>query len=300
MATTASPVLLARIFDRAGKGIRGTPRDALIADITPQHLRGAAFGLRQALDTIGAFIGPLLAILLMYVTYNNFRFVFWLATIPGLIAVTIILTSVHDLESSPTSRTLPQFSPLQLPMSFWFVVMIGALFQFARLSEAFLILRANDLGLKIIFSPMVLVIMNVVYSVAAYPAGKLSDKISRKKLLLFGFLTLILADLVLSFAAHLSFAFLGIILWGLHLALTQGVLAAWVADTAPNELKGTAYGFFNLASGVALLTTNFFAGWLWDKHGPETTFLFSSLISGGGLIILFFTKQTETSAKKVI
>jgi MFS family permease len=274
LATTAGMVLTARLIDRVGKGIRGAPRDALVADITPAGLRGAAFGLRQALDTVGAFLGPLLAMGLMLLWANDFRAVFWVAIIPGFLAVALLLFGVQEPERPPGQHAV---NPIRrenlrrLTGDYWWVVVIGAVFTLARFSEAFLILRAQQGGLAIALTPLVFIGMNVVYAVAAYPFGKLSDNMSHGTLLVLGLIVLIGADIALAYSNHWSWVWLGITLWGLHMGMTQGLLARMVADTAPAELRGTAYGFFNLVSGVAMLFASALAGYLWDSLGAEWT-----------------------------
>jgi MFS family permease len=275
LATTAGVVLVARLFDRVGKGIRDAPRDALIADVTPPEVRGAAFGLRQSLDTVGAFVGPLLAIGLMLLWSNDFRAVFWVAIVPAVLAVALLFFGVQE----PASRSgEPRVNPLRrknlrrLSRPYWWVVAIGAVFTLARFSEAFLILRAQQGGLPIALAPLVLVVMNVVYSLAAYPFGRLSDRASHATLLCAGLVVLLLADLVLAHSGHWSWVGVGVVLWGLHMAMTQGLLAAMVADAAPADLRGTAYGFFNLVSGVAMLAASAVAGLLWDTLGASSTF----------------------------
>lgn len=281
IAHTVPVVFGARLFDRIGKGIRGAPRDALVADLAPPHLRGRAFGLRQSLDTVGAFIGPILAIALMWLTKNNYRTVFWLATIPGLLAVSVLLFGVREEKTGPRAIKyriqLKDFKEFSLP--FWFVVGAGALFQLARFSEAFLILRGKDLGLELALAPLILIVMNIVYSLSAYPVGHFSDRVRREWFLLTGLLVLCLSDVLLGFASGLIGTFLGVALWGLHLGLTQGTLAALVADTCLPERRGTAYGIFNLFSAVALLLASIIAGILWDQVGPKTTFLTGAAFS---------------------
>ncbi|RWL95216.1 MFS transporter [Mesorhizobium sp.] len=277
LASSVGWLVAARFVDRVGKGIRGAPRDALIADIAPARARGASFGLRQALDTVGAFVGPLLAIGLMWLTANQFRTVFWVAVVPGFLAVALLVAAVHEparpagLREVRAPLSLPELRRLGSP--FWLVVCVATVFTLARFSEAFLILRAQGMGLPIVLVPLVLVVMNVVYSLAAYPAGVLSDRVNRLTMLILGFLILIAADIVLAFPGNLAGVALGVGLWGLHLGLTQGLLATLVADTAPPELRGTAFGMFNLSSGLALLAASLLAGALWDLFGPLMTFL---------------------------
>lgn len=293
IANSIQVVFAARIFDRMGKGIRGAPRDALVADFAPSGIRGRAFGLRQSLDTVGAILGPLLAIGLMWLTTSDYRLVFWLATIPGILSVGVLFFGVHEKKPGFRSadnrmewKDLKDFSP-----SFWFVVSAGALFQLARFSEAFLILRASDFGLGFEFAPVVLIIMNIVYSLSAYPAGHFSDRVRREWFLLSGLFVLCLSDLFLGFAEGLSFTFLGVALWGLHMGLTQGTLAALVVDNCVPERRGTAFGIFNLFSALALLLASVIAGVLWDRVGPRATFLAGAAFSFLSLCAFSFSRS---------
>jgi MFS family permease len=277
LASSVSCLLAARFIDRIGKGIRGAPRDALVADIAPAHLRGASFGLRQSLDTVGAFLGPGFAIGLMWLTADNFQVVFWIAVIPAFLSFALILFAVREPERPKGLRKVEApFSLAELKRlgsAYWWVVGVATVFSLARFSEAFLLLRAQALGLPIFLVPMVLVVMNVVYALAAYPVGVLSDRTNRMTVLVFGFALLIAADIILGLATGLIGVALGVILWGLHMGFTQGLLATLVADTAPPELRGTAYGIFNLLGGIALLAASILAGALWDILGPKGTFL---------------------------
>jgi MFS family permease len=283
LAASVSWLVAARFVDRIGKGIRGAPRDALVADLAPPHLRGASFGLRQSLDTVGAFLGPMLAIGLMWLTANSFQTVFWVAVVPAFLAVGLLLFTVQEPERSVGLRKLRSpFSLAELKRlgpAYWWVVGIAVVFSIARFSEAFLVLRAQTVGLPIMLVPMVLVLMNVAYALAAYPAGALSDRTNRITILGVGFGLLVAADLVLAFTKGLSGIAIGVALWGLHMGFTQGLLATLVADTAPTELRGTAYGFFNLFSGLALLVASLLAGALWDKLGPQSTFFGGALFA---------------------
>lgn len=294
LATGIGAVLTARFVDRIGKGIRGAPRDALIADITPQDSRGAAYGLRQSMDTVGAFAGPLMAIALMSATADNFRLVFWVATVPAVVCVLLIIFGVEEPESTrPVTRTrLPiSWANLQrLPARFWWVVIFAAVLTLARFSEAFLLLRAQNLGLAVTWVPMIMIVMNVVYAASAYPFGKLSDSASRRKLLAWGIGFLILADLVLALADNIWAVGAGAAVWGLHMGATQGLLSALVADAAPVDLRGTAFGVFNLASGVALLAASIIAGSLWSLFGPAMTFYVGAAFSSAALAGLFMDK----------
>lgn len=292
LASGIGAVLTARFLDRIGKGIRGAPRDALIADITPQERRGAAYGLRQSMDTVGAFAGPLLAIALMAISHDDFRLVFWIAVIPAVICVLLIIFGVDEPESAqrttytrlPISRT----NLKRLPARFWWVVVFAAVLTLARFSEAFLLLRAQNLGLSLTWVPIILIIMNMVYAASAYPLGRFSDNGSRRKLMAWGIVFLIVADLLLAFAGSVLVVGAGAALWGLHLGATQGLLSAMIADAAPVNLRGTAFGVFNLAGGVALLAASTIAGGLWSLYGPATTFFVGAAFSSAALAGLFF------------
>jgi MFS family permease len=287
LASSTGLVLTARLLDRVGKGVRGAPRDAMVADITPAHLRGAAFGLRQSLDTVGAFLGPLLAVGLMLLWGNDFRAVFWVAVIPGLMAVSLLLFGIREPEREQTemrSNPISRENLKRLSASYWWVVGIGAVFTLARFSEAFLVLRAQQGGIPIALVPLVMVAMNLIYAASAYPFGKLSDSMSHRKLLVIGLLVLIAADLVLATDDHWITVLLGVALWGVHMGITQGLLATMVADTAPADLRGTAYGFFNLMSGLAMLAASILAGFLWDSLGASFTFYASAIFCALTLI----------------
>jgi MFS family permease len=271
----------ARFVDRIGKGIRGAPRDALVADVTPAEMRGASFGLRQSLDTIGALLGPLAAMGLMLLTTDNYRMVFWIAVIPAFIAFGLIVFAVREPErhlanEKPRMRfaDVSQFAP-----AYWGVAAIATVLSLARFSEAFLILRAQNAGLHIAFVPLIMVVMNIAYVLSAYPAGALSDKTGRSGVLVAGIAMLIIADLLLGLGHSVTLVLLGVVFWGLHMGFTQGLLAALVADTAPPSLRGTAFGIFNLVSGIAALAASALAGGLWEFYGPEATFLAGALLS---------------------
>lgn len=291
LASSIEWLVAARFIDRVGKGIRGAPRDALVADIAPPHLRGASFGLRQSLDTIGAFIGPLLAIGLMWLTANHFSTVFWIAVIPAVLSVGLILVAVKEPERLQEQRRVRM--PLhrrelgRLSAAYWWVVTLAAVFTFARFSEAFLILRAQSIGLPLALIPIVLVIMSLAYSLSAYPIGAMSERMNRLTLLALGLVLLLLADLTLAFATDIVWVGIGVVLWGLHMGFTQGLLATLIADTAPPELRGTAFGMFNLITGVALLVASVVAGALWDMAGPQGTFLAGAAFTVLTLVGLF-------------
>ncbi len=277
LASSVGWVFGARFVDRIGKGIRGAPRDALIADIAAPELRGAAYGLRQALDSVGAFLGPVLAVLAMAWFADNIRSALWVAVLPACIAVAILVLFVKEPEHSSTGAAgrppLRLADIRQLPLRYWLIVWMGAVFTLARFSEAFLVLRAQDVGLGLGYVPLVMIVMNIFYAGFAYPAGAAADRLSPRMLLFVGLLLLIAADLIFAAATTPLLTFAGAALWGLHLAFTQGLLSKLVADTSPALLRGTAFGVFNLVSGVALLLASTIAGALWVSIGASATFL---------------------------
>ena len=279
LAPGVGAVFFARFIDRIGKGVRGAPRDALVADLTPPSIRGAAYGLRQALDTIGAFAGPLLAVGLMLLWHDDFRAVFWVAVIPGALAVLMLVLGVRESERAAAPRRavwpLQRRELARLDRRFWWVVLAGTTFAIARFSEAFLVLRAAQTGLALAWLPATLVVMNAVYALTAYPFGRLADRRRRDRLLGAGLVVLIAADGVLAAAHHWSLVLAGVALWGLHMGITQGLLATMVAAASPENLRGTAFGVFNLASGLSMLAASVLAGFLWDTVGPSAPFLAS-------------------------
>lgn len=294
-ASDVVTVLFARFVDRIGKGIRGAPRDAMVADLAPAGLRGAAYGLRQSMDTIGAFSGPLPAMLLMWLSGDDFRLVFWVAVVPGLIAVLLIATCVKDAElpreAAPVDRRFPlrRSEIASLGRTFWLATAVAAVLTLGRFSEAFLLLRADNLGLAKTLIPLVLIVMNLVYAASASPLGSLSDRLGRRGMLAFGLVLLIAADLVLAGAQGLAAVFAGTALWGLHMGATQGLLAAMVADAAPARLRATAFGVFYLVSGLALLVASVAAGALWTWLGPAWTFAAGAAV---GLVALLCLAAT--------
>ena len=300
IAAGAGLVVAARLMDRVGKGIRGAPRDALVAELAPRELRGSAFGLRQSLDTVGAFLGPLLAIALMLLWSDNFRAVFWIAVIPALCAVALLMFGVSEPDTVHTDSPEKPFAKTRLSgltPAYWWVVGVGVVFTLARFSEAFLVLRVQQGGLPLAFVPLVLIVMNLVYAASAYPFGRLSDTLSHSKLLAAGLLTLMAADLLLAHSEHWAWTWPGIALWGLHMGMTQGLLARMVADTVPHRLLGTAFGFFNLASGLAMLAASVVAGLLWDRLGAASTFYAGAGFSLLALLVIGLRKsdlQTPT------
>lgn len=275
LASTVTWVFAARFVDRIGKGIRGAPRDALVADITPPALRGAAYGLRQSLDSVGALLGPVLAMLLMVGFAGDMRAVMWVAVLPAMMAVVLLLVYVREPEQhiNAPRPALSLLDARRLPLRYWLVVALGGVFTLARFSEAFLVLRAQDVGMTNAMVPIVMVAMNACYAGGAYPAGALADRLPPRSLLMAGLLLLIAADLALAISTTPLGVAIGAALWGLHMALTQGLLAKQVADTVPADLRGTGFGVFNLVSGMALLLASVIAGALWQWCGPAMTFI---------------------------
>src|SRR2546425_2256512 len=283
-------VFSARFVDRVGKGIRGAPRDALVADLAPPSLRGAAYGLHQSLDSVGAFLGPLLAVAFMAWLAGDIRAVLWVGVAPAFISVALLIVAVPEPEHAqggPGRRTLLTMAAVKrLPVGYWFIVLLGALFTLARFSEAFLVLRAQDVGLAAGYVPMVLIVMNVVYAASAYPAGFIADRLNGRRLFIVGLAMLVAADVVLAAAASPFIVFVGAALWGLHMGLTQGLLSKLVADASPAELRGTAFGAFNLVSGGAVLLASVVAGVLWSAFGPALTFVAGGALPPPGALLL--------------
>ncbi len=288
LAPNAGWIMAARFIDRIGKGVRDAPRDALIADLTPEPVRGASFGLRQALDTVGGFIGPLLGILLMWATANRYALVFWIAVVPGFLSMAFMIFGVQEPAGADKARkpiaSFGRAALAQLGSAYWMIVLVGTVFALAQFSAAFLILKARAAGLPVALTPAVFITMNIVFALGAYPAGVLSDRGDRTRLLAWGLAFLALADIALALSSNLLGVAVGLVLWGLYLAFTQGVLSAMIADAAPVEVRGTAYGVFNFATGVALLAASAVAGALWDAYGPTATFLAGAAFTGLALI----------------
>jgi MFS family permease len=289
LAPSVGWLTAARFVDRLGKGIRDAPRDALLADLSPPQLRGASFGLRQSLDTVGAFVGPLLAMLFMLLTADRFTLVFWIAVVPAFLSVAVMIFGVSEPDrpaAGPVRNPLRRAELARLPVIYWIIVAVATLFTLARFSEAFLLLRAQSVGLDVALVPIVMVVMNVVYAAAAWPAGALSDAVGRFGVLSVGFAMLVLSDLALAYAQNIAWVGIGVALWGLHMGLTQGLLSALVADTAPAALRGTAFGMFNLVTGLAMLAASIVAGGLWDLFGPRGTFLAGAGFTAAALLAL--------------
>jgi MFS family permease len=298
-AQDLATVLFARFVDRVGKGIRVAPRDALLADITPPEIRGAAYGLRQSLDNVGAFLGPILAIVLLWGSRDDFRVVFYAAMWPALLVVLLIWLAIAEPPRADRGERRPfplrRSQLARLPSSFFRITALASLLTLARFSDAFLILRGDSAHLPTRYAPLILIIMNIVYAAAAWPAGILGDRIGKRQLLTLGTFVLILADLVLAFAPNLPWVFVGVALWGLHMGLSQGILTALVADEAPADLRGTAFGMFNLLSGLALFCASVLAGYLWKTRGPTATFGAGALFAALSLLGFVLWGQTRAS-----
>jgi MFS family permease len=296
LAHSVTAVFVARFADRIGKGIRGSPRDALVADFTPPELRGAAFGLRQSLDTVGAFTGPFLAVAFIGWWAFDLRSVLWIACIPALIAVAILAFGIDEPKPTQPQKSKPAFnlaSMKNLGPAFWWVAALGAAVMLARFSEAFLVLKASVSGMATAYVPLVMVVMSVVYSLSSYPAGILSDRIGRSGLLISGLIVLVAADIVLARSTTLWPMLAGIALWGLHMGLTQGILSTLVADTAPADMRGTAFGAFSLVSGIATLVASIVAGMMWDYFGQASVFVSGTVFSIVALVMAGLSTMTK-------
>jgi MFS family permease len=301
LAASAETVFVARFLDRIGKGIRGAPRDALVADVAPPAIRGACFGLRQSMDTVGAILGPSLAMVMMFWFAGDIRLVLWVAVAPACVTVLLILFGVEDpipprddFRSPIRPDILSRFSG-----DFWRIVAIGAVFTLARFSEAFLVLRAQQAGFAVEWVPLVMIVMSLAYALSAYPAGIVSDRVNRRHLLAAGIVLLIGADLILAWVDSPSIVLVGVALWGLHMGCTQGILATMISEVTPPELKGTAFGLFNLASGLFMLLASVIAGGLWEAYGPSMTFGIGAVLSLSALVMLVSLAPSETGAKHI-
>jgi MFS family permease len=295
LAASPLAVVVARVTDRIGKGIRGAPRDALLADITPPNLRGAAFGLRQSLDTAGAFLGPLLAFALMSIALLDVRTVLWVACLPAIAAVAMLAFGIQEPTRSAGGKAPPRLDVATLGRlggAYWFICGAAALFMMARFSEAFLIIKASEAGLATAYIPLVLTVMSLAYAVTSYPVGILSDRMGRRGFLGIGLALLIAADIVLGFSTSIAAMFAGVALWGLHMGFTQGILSTLVADAAPAELRGTAFGAFGFVSGVAALAASVLAGWLWVSFGSAATFAGGAIFACLTLVMLPTMKRS--------
>jgi len=284
LAGSMPVVLAARFFDRIGKGLRGAPRDAIVADVTDESIRGAAYGLRQSLDAAGAFVGPLLAALLLLLWTEELRSIFWIALIPGAACLALILFGVEDNVTPTVNTKHIAWKDLKIVITPAFVqlVILGTLFSLARFSNAFIVLRAADIGIEHAWIPMTVVLMNIAFSLSSYPFGKLADKLNPMKLLALGMVLLALANLLFAYAANYRILAAGIVLFGMHLGATQGIFSTIISEIAPSEVRATAFGIFNFFSGLALLASGLVAGSLWEYMGAQYCF-------GGGVVFALIT-----------
>ena len=301
LASGGAEVMGARFADRLGKGIRGAPRDGMIADETPPEMRGRAFGLRQALDTVGASIAPIAAVGLMIVLAGNIRAVFWIAVIPAMLCFLLAWLALKErspaqADAGPRPPFFAGFRELHKPTRR--LIAVGFLFTLARFSEGFLILRGFDVGLSATLSPLVLVVFNLAFLALAYPAGSLSDRMSPKTILMAGMAVLIAADLVLAQPFGLAGLVVGVALWGAHMALTQGIFARLIADVAPPHLRATSFGAFYFIGGIGTLLASLGAGLLWDRQGPDATFIASAAVAGVAMAMMSLLPDQRRSASE--
>ena len=296
LAGAVSTVLVARVIDRAGKGLRDAPRDAFMTDVTPANIRGSGFGLRLAFYTTGFVIGPLAAMGLMKLSGDDFRLVFWLAVIPATLAIIVLIFAIKEetpKKFAPRPLGLRRGEPVAFAGSFWWAIAIASVLSLARFSYAFLILKAHSIGIDAAYVPVMLVLMHLVYAAAAYPFGILADHIDRRLQLGIGAIVLIGADVVLATTNEGWMIAVGAGLWGLQMAVTQGLLAASVADTAPVTLRGTAFGIYDLSVGFATFIASTAAGALWMTGGPPLAFGFSGLIAAAAILLLLFQPTSK-------
>jgi MFS family permease len=299
LASGVGEILGARFLDRVGKGIRGSPRDALVADETPPEIRGRAYGLRQSLDTIGALMAPIAAIVLMWVFADDIRSVFWVAIIPAFLSFALAWFALREPAlRAPTTTPSPLFRGFRdIDKATRRLIAVGFLFTLARFSEAFLVLKGMEVGLSATLSPLALVLFNLSYTVLAYPAGSLSDRIAPKSVLMAGMAVLILADLILAWTSGYVGLSIGILLWGAHMALTQGVLARMIADSAPEHLRATSFGAFWFVTGIGSLLASLAAGFIWDRNGSEATFIAAAGAAAVALAMLSLLEPPRRPAR---
>ena len=287
LASTATWIFTARFVDRLGKGIRGAPRDSLIADSTSTKIRGTAYSLRQSLDTLGALLGPIIAIIILYLTTNNFRFVLWFAVIPAVLCIVVLIFGVKEttlkknISSKKSYFLFKNFS--KITPVIWLFFLIVFILNLGHFSEAFLLLRSQEIGLKVSFIPIVFVVMNVAYAIVAVPFGHLADRGGFFILIVCGFLILVLADIILALTNSVGWMFVGIIFWGIHLGMTQGLLLAMISKLSPLELRGTSFGLFHAITGIALLIASLIAGYLWQYYNSGLIFFVSAIITSVGI-----------------
>ncbi len=296
VAQGAPDILMARVIDRIGKGIRDAPRDAFVADITRRGMRGKGFGIRHALFSLGAVLGPLTAIGLMILTGDDFRAVYWTATLPGFLALAVLVWRVKELPAIHTARFTIS-SLRQLPHQYWHVLAFASAISLARFGQVFLLLKAVSVGVEPALVPLVLVVVNCAYAATSLPFGILADRLGRHLLLAIGALTLVAAELVLALAVTFDDTLIGAILWGLQLGAMQALFGAIIADTVPDDLRGTAFGLFDLATGVIVLIAGILAGALWVAGGAQLTFGTGAVLSCAALMVLVIKGRHPSPAR---
>ncbi|MBI5682857.1 MAG: MFS transporter [Deltaproteobacteria bacterium] len=278
LSVSWSQVLAARFIDRLGKGIRTAPRDAIIADSVETNNLGKAFGFHRAMDTVGAVIGPAIAFFLLLIFSNNFRLIFWLSMIPGLIAVALIIFFITEKRKSRDELAkLPKLTIKDFDGNFRHYMIVIALFSIGNTSDAFLILRAENLGVDKEYIPVVYLLFNLVYSMSSMPLGILADKIGFRKTIILSFI--LYAAVYLGFgladsAYHVLFLFC---IYGVFKGMSEGTQRAYLATLSPPERKATAFGIYHMVVGFALLPASIIGGFLWDRIGPHATFFYGAL-----------------------
>ena len=294
LATGPLAVLGARLVDRTAKGLRGAPRDALIADVTPPEQRGAAYGLRQSLDTVGALLAPIAAAGLMIWLAGDIRSIFWIAVIPAFVSVAIALLYLREPEKEVAPPRPPPLlrSFREVDRNCRRIILVAFLFTLARFSEGFLVLKAVESGVSLTLAPLILVVFNLSYVLLSYPAGMLSDRRDPRAILTAGILLLVSGNVVLAMVPGLVGLLLGVALWGGHMALTQGLFAKLIANAAPAHLRATSFGLFHVATGVGLLLASIGGGLLWDRDGSSATFLASAAVAAAaGVMVWLLPKE---------
>lgn len=291
LSTSWMQVFWIRFADRAAKGFRGAPRDALLADSVEPDRRGAAFGLRQSMDSAGAILGPLGAVVLLPVFLGNVRMVFWAAAVPGLISIVLVWALVREVRPSSATKSSRQANP---PFRLWSasnrrllgILLAVAIFSLGNSSDLFLILRAQNLGVSTHWAPLLGLVFNTVYTLLSWPAGWLSDRLPRRILVVLGYLTYSLIYCGFAVTSSKVFVWPLFAIYGAYYAFTEGVLKAWIADLVPSEARASAYGVFNWIVGLAAFPASLLAGWLWVHASPAAPFYFGGATAFFGSVLL--------------
>jgi MFS family permease len=279
VAGDVATILFARFADRLGKGLRDAPRDALIADELPVRTRGAGYGLRIALFTIGCVCGPLLASLILFASGDDFRLVFWIAVIPALLSVAVLVFGVAEVRQDNGDLTFALRDLRRMPALLWGTIAVATMLALARFSQAFLLLKAKQVGVDAAMVPLFMTLMGLVYGIAAFPCGALADRIDRRVQIRVGIGVLFGCYLVLATATDPWQAALGAALWGLQMGIIEGLMAAAISDAAPANLRGTAFGLYYFCTGLASLAASVAAGILWAQGGPALTFTIGAAVA---------------------